>query len=49
MEVSMATPLDSKQVVSFEELLMSQWFNKKPSPDCLSRKEFSPRKSFWRW
>jgi hypothetical protein len=24
MEVSMATPLDSKQVVSFEELLMSQ-------------------------
>jgi hypothetical protein len=32
-EVSMATPLDPKQIVSFEELLMSQVVPKKDLSD----------------
>jgi hypothetical protein len=45
----MATPIDPKQVVSFEEVLMSQVVRQEAPPDYLLREEYSPKRSFGRW
>lgn len=42
----MATPLDPKQIVSSGELLMSQVVQQEPSPGCLWKRGYSPRRSF---
>jgi hypothetical protein len=42
----MAFGLDPKQLLSFEELLMSQVFSRKPLLDCWYRKEYSLMRSF---
>jgi len=45
----MAIPLDPKQVVSFEELLMSQVVQQEALYQIAYREGHSPRRSFWRW
>jgi hypothetical protein len=46
MEVSMATPLDSKQVVSFEELLMSQVVQQEALTRLLGEKGIFTKEEF---
>jgi hypothetical protein len=45
----MTTPLDPKQVVSFEELLMSQVVQQEALAGYSLRKGYSAKKSYWRW
>jgi len=48
-EVSITTPLDPKQIVSFEELLMSQVVQREePSSDSLLKEGYSPKRSLGR-
>lgn len=42
----MATPLNSKQIVSFEELLKSQVLQQEPSPDYLWKKGIFTKDEF---
>ena len=45
----MAIPLDPKQVVSFEELLMSQVIQQEALTRLLVEKGYSAGRSFWKW
>jgi hypothetical protein len=45
----MAIPLDPKQVVPFEELLMSQVVQQEALTRLLVEKGYLPKRSFWRW
>jgi len=45
----MAIPLDPKQVVSFEELLMSQVAQQKALTWLLVGKGIFTKQEFWRW
>lgn len=46
-EVLMATPLDPKQIVSFEELLMSQVAQQEALTRLLVEKGIFTKESFW--
>jgi len=45
----MATALDPKQIVSFEELLMSQVVQREALSRLLMEKGLLTNEEFWRW
>jgi hypothetical protein len=45
----MSTPLDRKQLVSFEELLMSQVIQQEALTRLLVEKGMFTKEEFWRW
>jgi len=47
MEASMANPLESKQIVSFEELLMSQVVQQEALTRLLIDKEIFTKEELW--
>jgi hypothetical protein len=49
MEVSMAIPLDPKQIVSYEELLMSHVVQQEALTKLLVEKGIFSKEEFWEW